>query len=108
METRALERLKKKIQVEVLWLYIASILSEGDAYAYDISKKIEAKHGFNPGKVLPYVVLGKMESEGLVKSYYVERRKYYTLTEKGRQAYCHAISMLKALLEKLPKEKCSG
>lgn len=106
METRALTRLKRKTQVEILWLYISSILSEGNSYAYDISRKINERYGFNPGRVLPYVVLGKMESEGLVRSYYDERRKYYTLTDKGRQTYCLALEMLRELLQKLPETPC--
>ncbi|PLJ77014.1 PadR family transcriptional regulator [Infirmifilum sp. SLHALR2] len=106
METRALTRLKRKTRVEILWLYISSILSEGNSYAYDISRKINERYGFNPGRVLPYVVLGKMESEGLVRSYYAERRKYYALTDKGRQTYCLALEMLRELLQKLPETPC--
>ncbi len=106
METKALARLRRKTQVEVLWLYIASILSEGDSYAYDITRRINSRYGFNPGNVLPYVVLAKMQREGLVDSYYVERRKYYKLTDKGWQAYCQAVSMLEDLLQKLSKDKC--
>jgi len=38
------------------------------------------------GKVLPYVVLSKLEEEGFVESYSRERRRYYRITERGRQA----------------------
>lgn len=106
VETKALSRLKRKLQVEILWLYIASVLAESDSYAYEIARRIREKYGFDPGKVLPYVVLAKMEKEGLVQPQTRERRKYYTLTEKGWDAYCQARSLLASLLESLARGRC--
>lgn len=94
-------RLKRKLGVENLWLYVLAELCREDNYPYDLVKAIQRDFGFRPGRVLPYIVLSKLESEGLVESYYAERRKYYRVTEKGRKVLAEGVSYLKSLSEKL-------
>jgi len=94
-------RLKRKLGVENLWLYVLAELCRGDSYPYDLVKAIERDFGFKPGKVLPYVVLSRLESEGFVESYFVERRKYYRVTEKGRELLAEGLTHLKVLTRRL-------
>lgn len=96
-----LARLKRKTSVENLWLYVLAELCRGDVYPYELVKAIERDFGFRPGKVLPYVVLSKLEDEGFVESYQVERRKYYRATERGRKLLAEGIDYLRALADRL-------
>ncbi|MCE7995402.1 MAG: PadR family transcriptional regulator [Roseivirga sp.] len=71
---------------------ILSILSHGKSYGYQIIKNVE---NLSDGELswtdaMLYPVLHRMESDGLIKSEWViqdngRKRKYYTITEKGRE-----------------------
>ena len=70
---------------------ILSVLVHGDNYGYEILQKVKELSGgmikWNEGSIYP--VLKKMESQGLIKSYWrmedKERpRKYYSLLEQGK------------------------
>ena len=100
-DEKPLLRLKRKLGIETLWIFILAILSKRDSYAYDIIKKIKKIYGFNPGKVLPYVVLKKLELEGYVASYDKERRKYYRITQKGRNLLQKGKQYLQSTLQKI-------
>lgn len=93
--------MQRKLGVEVLWVFILSELLNGDTYAYDMAKNIKTKYGFDPGKVLPYVVLKRLEYEGLVESYEKDKRKYYRITERGRERLVEALKYIGETLEKL-------
>ena len=71
---------------------ILSILSSGEAYGYQLIQRIEALSGgallWNDGTLYP--VLHRLEDQELVTSTWRtsevgRRRKYYQLTERGRQ-----------------------
>ena len=98
---KPLARLARKVGVENLWLYVLAELSRGDNYPYELAKAIERDFGVKAGKVLPYVVLSKLEAEGFVESYERERRKYYRITERGRQLLKEGVSYLRQLADKL-------
>ena len=98
---KPLARLARKVGVENLWLYVLAELSRGDSYPYELAKAIERDFGVKTGKVLPYVVLSKLEAEGFVESYERERRKYYRITERGRQLLKEGVSYLRGLADKL-------
>ncbi len=85
----ALRRLQEKITRENLWIYILHLLRERALYAYEIREKIKERFGFEPATITAYVVLYRLEREGLVRGS-AERggsdkvmRKYYSLTDKG-------------------------
>jgi PadR family transcriptional regulator, regulatory protein PadR len=70
---------------------ILSVLAQGDNYGYEILQKVkelsEGQIKWNEGSIYP--VLKKMETGGLIKSYWKmeqnERpRKYYNLLEAGK------------------------
>ncbi|RLE67139.1 MAG: PadR family transcriptional regulator [Thermoprotei archaeon] len=102
-EVKPIRRLKRKLGIEVLWLFLLSQLAEGDSYAYELIKFIEEKYGFNPGKVLPYVVLKRLENEGYVESYLKDKRKYYRLTPQGIALLKEGIAYIKLVLNNLEK-----
>ncbi len=80
----------EKLTVENLWLYILRLLQERPLYGYEIRKQIQERFNFAPAVITVYVVLYKLQREGLVKKVSVKgensaQRKYYTMTEKGTQ-----------------------
>jgi DNA-binding PadR family transcriptional regulator len=58
----------------------------GELYAYSADGEIEKEFFFRPNRIMVYVVLYKLESEGLIRSTFRQRRKYYCLTKKGEGA----------------------
>mgnify|MGYP002398902503 CR=1 FL=1 len=97
-----LRRLKHTLTKENLWLYIFSVLkTKGKVYAYGLGSELERKFGWRHGLITSYVVLYRLEAEGLISSEYESRRKYYRLTPKGRKALAGAKSYMKSLAGRL-------
>jgi DNA-binding PadR family transcriptional regulator len=84
-KSREIARLKEKLGIEVLWVYILSLLKNGPSHAYVLRNKIQEQFGFLPGNVSVYVVLYKLEGRGFVSAKREENRKVYTITGKGRE-----------------------
>lgn len=102
----AYRRLIRKLTVENLWLYVLSLLKKEPLYGYEVSRKIEENFGFKPGRVTCYIVLYKLQSEGLITSKKLgedgeTQRKYYVLTKKGEKALEDAKEFLRKLSERL-------
>lgn len=95
------KRLERTLTQGNLWLYILSLLKARHAYAYEMREKIEKKFGWKPGLILNYVVLYRLESEGLITSKFEGRRKYYTLTEKGRKTLREGKKLMVEISKKL-------
>ena len=97
----------QKLTIENLWLYVLSLLKESPLYGYEIVKRIEERFGFKPGRVTCYIVLHKLQSEGLIASAGSKadsggpQRKYYTLTREGEKALETAKDFLRGLAERL-------
>lgn len=77
----------------VLELCILSLLHRKDCYGYDVSEVLSKRVDIADGTVYP--ILRKLKSDGLVTTYLSEEsggppRKYYSLTETGRQEYRRA------------------
>lgn len=73
-------------------LLVLSLLKDGDKYGYQMADELAERsdHTFELKEGTLYPLLHAMEKEGLVKSYKKEapggrERKYYTLTESGRE-----------------------
>jgi PadR family transcriptional regulator PadR len=102
----AYQRLENKLTKENLWLYIIRLLLERPMYAYEISKTLESRFGLSAATVTTYVVLYKMEREGLIR---VEQnptlgrtdRKYYATTEKGKETFESGKRLIAETLKKL-------
>lgn len=98
---RPLARLERSLTTENLWLYILSTLKKKRTYAYALNSQIEDRFGWKPGLITSYIVFYKLEAEGLITSRYDERRKYYEITAKGRDALKKGKRMLAGLEKKL-------
>lgn len=100
-----LKRLKTKITLENLWLYILTLLREKPLYAYEIRDRIEERFRFGIGNMTAYLVLYRLESEDYVKTEWKivdgRQRKYYAITEKGRKVLDEGICFLEALVREL-------
>jgi PadR family transcriptional regulator, regulatory protein PadR len=94
MVKEPVERLKDKILKENLWIFLFKILAQNDEYAYELRKKVNSEFGFWSGNVTGYRVLYLLENDGYVEFYVKGRRKYYKLTEKGREQLDKARNFL--------------
>ncbi len=74
----------------VLELCVLSMLKRRDCYGYEISDRLSRQIEIAEGTVYP--LLRKLKADGLLTAYLQEDsggppRKYYRLTEFGRQSY---------------------
>lgn len=74
----------------VLELCILSELLKGDRYGYELSTYISKEIDISDGTVYP--ILRKLKSDGFVTTFLSEYsggppRKYYSITESGKQKY---------------------
>ena len=106
-EDRAVQRLKNKTTVEILWPYLLSLMRHKPIYAYEIRQKIEDTYGFKVGQVTSYMVLYKLETSGHVTTKWLEvearQRKYYTITKKGEKALDESIKWFEKVSNDLKK-----
>jgi len=99
---KPIKRLKHLLTYGNLWLYVLSLTrSRKKVYAYALDEDIEKEFFFKPDKITIYVVLYKLENEGLISSKFHERRKYYTITRKGTQTLESAREYFTLLADKL-------
>ena len=92
---------------------ILARLLQSDSYGYEIYKTISTMTGgkFELKEATLYTAFRRLEDSGYITSYWGDeavgaRRKYYRITEKGREAYRQAraewdasVRILNALLE---------
>jgi len=84
-----------------LWLYILSALRKKKIYAYGLRDGVEREFGWKPSLIMSYVVLYKLEHGGFIRSAFEGRRKYYSITEKGRKLLRKGKTFLRSLAKKL-------
>lgn len=73
----------------VLELCVLALLSRADSYGYDIASRLSEAIDMGEGTIYP--LMRRMQKDSLVSTYFVESssgppRKYYALTEHGRQS----------------------
>jgi DNA-binding PadR family transcriptional regulator len=95
---RFVERLKAKVQKENLWFFILLLLSTEERYGFELRELINERFGFWSGNVTAYRVLYDLERSGMVKAEVKDRRRYYKITELGRQEVREAAAFLKTLM----------
>ncbi len=73
---------------------ILKLLMDGDKYGYEISKLIQTNScdEYELKEATMYSSLKRLESDGSITSYWGDetqggRRRYYRITEKGKQVY---------------------
>lgn len=73
-----------------LELCVLSQLVHGDKYGYELTEKISSKMSIASGTLYP--ILRRLKEDDYVTTYLIESesgpaRKYYRLTDKGKQHY---------------------
>ena len=105
--SKAFKRLKKKISIDNLWIYILRLLIEKEMYGYELKESIKNRFGFEPATVTSYTILYKLEKDELVTSYVKDNpegrpdRKYYTITEEGKKAMKEAKGLFEEIFGKV-------
>ncbi|MCQ2532274.1 MAG: PadR family transcriptional regulator [Saccharofermentans sp.] len=72
----------------VLDMCVLAVLMDGDSYGYDLADSLSGRIQLADGTVYP--ILRKLASDGMVSTYLMESkngppRKYYHITEKGKE-----------------------
>lgn len=96
--SREMQRLRKKLGIELLWIYLLSLLKEKPSHAYVLRKQIEGNFGFLPGSVTAYVVLYKLQKRGFVSAEQQGNKTVYSITEKGKDLLKEAKKELEKML----------
>lgn len=96
-----MRRLRGCLSYSNIWLWALALIKKQKLHAYTLNEKIREKFGFFPGRIMAYVVLYKLENEGLLASKISKRRKYYILTQKGRKELAAAKNLLHAAAQEL-------
>ena len=90
---------------------ILTQLMRGDSYGYEINKNIQqrtnGKYGFKEATL--YTAFKRLEQSGLISSYWGDegagaRRRYYAITEEGRERWkenCSDWQETRAILDAL-------
>ena len=97
----------RKGSTEIL---ILSLLAEEAMYGYQISQELRqrSEEYFEMKEGLLYPTLHRMAQDGLLTSEWREtgtarRRKYYTITDKGRRALSEQTSEWRTFIQKLTR-----
>ncbi|MHA2090325.1 MAG: PadR family transcriptional regulator [Candidatus Kariarchaeaceae archaeon] len=101
---KPVDRLWKKLRVDNLWLWILKLLLEKNKYAYELRQEIKERFGFEPATVTSYAVLYRLERSGFVSEASQSlspNRKYYQITNKGKEALRMAEKTIKDTLNEL-------
>lgn len=102
-KTKAMRRLITRTTKENLWLYVLTLLVERDYFAYELRDVIRKRFGVKIAAVTAYVLLYKLQREGLVELSTERRegkrptRKYYTITDLGYATLAEARTFLQIL-----------
>ncbi|PIN98749.1 MAG: PadR family transcriptional regulator [Candidatus Diapherotrites archaeon CG10_big_fil_rev_8_21_14_0_10_31_34] len=99
-----IKRLKDKIGIELLWIYILALLKKKSSHSYLLRKKIEKEFGFLPGEVTVYVVMYKLKSRGYVSSKKDENKIVYSITKKGNELLKTAEKIFNEKTKKIFKQ----
>ena len=83
------ESIPIQLKKGVLELCVLALLNRSDGYAYDIASQLA--EGIDMGEGTIYPLMRRLQDEGLVATYLAESptgppRKYYRLTDTGRQS----------------------
>jgi PadR family transcriptional regulator PadR len=84
------EGIEVQLKKGVLGMCVLALLSRGNSYAYEIASRLAAAVDMGEGTIYP--LMRRMQSEGLVSTYLEESpsgppRKYYSITDAGKQRF---------------------
>lgn len=101
-ESKAMKRLRRKMENEVLWIYICYILKEGPKSMSEVKGRLKEEFGIKVSNVKLYMVMYRMEDEGLITKVESYPTKY-SLTEIGDIEYRKAVLYLEERLMTLKR-----
>ena len=83
-------RIQVQLKKGVLELCVLALLSRGDSYGYDIAARLAEAIDMGEGTIYP--LMRRLRGDGLVETYLKESdsgppRKYFRLTEAGRESH---------------------
>ena len=96
--------MKSQNKKGLIELCTLALLYKDDCYGYDISENIASRIVIADGSIYP--VLRKMKNDGLVSTYLTEGqggppRKYYKITELGKEEYANEKTNWKILVNNI-------
>lgn len=97
--------MKKKTREELLWPYFLRLLSEEPSYAYELRKKVKERFDWEPPMTTSYTVLYRLERKNYITGDWKKEgsrpKKYYEITDKGREILDEAREYFEEILEML-------
>ncbi len=108
-----LENWTVQMRKGILELCILRSLSQTNRYGYDLAKSLVALPGLNTKEGTIYPLLSRLRAGGLVKSQLVESpegpaRKYYSLTQHGRDQLALMNAFFQTLSQSLNDAEMKG
>lgn len=104
-----IERLKKKTREELLWPYFLRLLLKEPGYAYELRKKTKERFEWEPPMTTSYTVLYRLERGDYIRGKWRKEgsrpKKYYKITESGKEILKEAEEYLKDLQGKLFEDR---
>jgi PadR family transcriptional regulator PadR len=93
------EAIEIQLKKGVLGMCVLALLARGNSYAYEIASKLAHAVGMGEGTIYP--LMRRMQGDGLVKTYLEESpsgppRKYYQLTDAGRETLASQLAEWRA------------
>jgi DNA-binding PadR family transcriptional regulator len=108
LETKVLKEMQRNMIKNFLDTIILANLRNSSALSgYDVIEFIHRKFGILVSSGTVYALLYSMERKELIKSTLTQRKRVYTLTDKGRDTI-NAISKSKEEIQRLMKTCISG
>ncbi len=99
--SKPLIRLKRKLTIENLWIYVIASLMIKPTYAYHVRKLINEFFGFSPATITLYSVVYRLKKSGLIKEELVSGEKVYKPTDEGIKELEGAISYMEQVVKRL-------
>ncbi|MGC8542785.1 MAG: PadR family transcriptional regulator [Vulcanisaeta sp.] len=99
MSQKALDRLVSKLTKENLWIYIVKLLMERPMYGYEIAREVRERFRINVTNVGVYVVLYKMERDGLIETFMSGESKMYRLRPGVLDLWLKARDFISSILK---------
>lgn len=86
MKPKTLSELNERLVKEFMDVLVLSLINNGHPIGgYDVIKFIHKKFHILMSSGAVYSVLYSLERNGLIKGYWTQKRRAYTLTERGKE-----------------------
>jgi PadR family transcriptional regulator, regulatory protein PadR len=91
MNEEFIHKWKSQVKKGILSLIVLNIISKGEYYGYDLIEEVKQQTDIEIAEGTLYPLLIRLKEDKLVDAKWVEQesgipRKYYSLTEEGRES----------------------